>query len=495
MCICGNIHSGQDCFYLAEGKAPPDFDRDEEIISNFKDACNFPAFRGFIRKAGWTAKWLKDFAEEKWPSNNRLSAGNQGSGITTLATRLNHPLKNENLLDNGADGHVSNNLALAISTLKSPKTPTYVQSGAGIYRIIGYGDMVFHAHLGNGKTYKMTLTNVAFAPEFLTSVVSWKALKRKEVKWNSDTNAMTFNEQLICQLLDRHDYDAFTENPLPDIQNHETTAMVNSTSPQNLIGSERLWHQRLGHPGPGSVQQIRSETVKIDEKSPKTFKCKDCALNKATKLISRRPTERARIPFERVHFDLVTYSSIGFDGTRYMLHFCDDMSRMNFVHLLANKSGPNLLRHFKIFVAYTKRQFKQDVKIFRCDQKSGLSRAFEEYYGTRQEPTVEVDSITVIDFAMTTPVPDITFDIEDFPIRNNEPNSQTNDDDKSSLTLTSQSEKFIKTESSISVNLESEVLPEKEGCADNEAHSRKLDRCAIDENNILISKRIQKKSG
>ncbi|KAI0996921.1 hypothetical protein K3495_g11262 [Podosphaera aphanis] len=172
--------------------------QDEEIISKFKDACNCPAFRSFIRKAGWTAKWLKDFIEEKWPSNNRPSAGNQGSsnqqansgifvtssGITTLTTRLNHPLKNEILLDNGADGHVCNNLALAVSALKSPKTPTYVQAGAGICPIIGYGDMVFQAHLGNGKTYKKTLTNVAFAPEFLMSVVSWKAMKRKGVKLN-----------------------------------------------------------------------------------------------------------------------------------------------------------------------------------------------------------------------------------------------------------------------------------------------------------------------
>ncbi|KAI0992380.1 hypothetical protein K3495_g15806 [Podosphaera aphanis] len=45
-CICGNIHSGQDCSYLAEGKAPYDFDRGEEIISKFKDACDRPAFRG-----------------------------------------------------------------------------------------------------------------------------------------------------------------------------------------------------------------------------------------------------------------------------------------------------------------------------------------------------------------------------------------------------------------------------------------------------------------
>ncbi|KHJ31949.1 hypothetical protein EV44_g3809 [Erysiphe necator] len=62
-----------------------------------------------------------------------------------------------------------------------------------------------------------------------------------------------------------------------------------------------------------------------------------------------------------------------------MLHFTDDMTRMNFVYLLSNKTGPNLLRHFKNFVAYAKRQFNKDVKIFRCDQESGLSRSFEDW--------------------------------------------------------------------------------------------------------------------
>ncbi|KAI0992063.1 hypothetical protein K3495_g16123, partial [Podosphaera aphanis] len=119
--------------------------------------------------------------------------------------------------------------------------------------------------------------------------------------------------------------------------------------------------------------------VNIDKKGPKTFECEDCALNKATQIISRRSTERARNPFERIHFDLVSYSPIGFDGSRYMLHFTDDMTRMNYVYLLTNRSGPTLLRYFKNFVAYAKRQFDCDVKIFRCDQESGLGRAFEEW--------------------------------------------------------------------------------------------------------------------
>ncbi|KAI0991696.1 hypothetical protein K3495_g16491, partial [Podosphaera aphanis] len=52
---------------------------------------------------------------------------------------------------------------------------------------------------------------------------------------------------------------------------------------------------------------------------------------------------------------------------------------MNFVYLLTNRSGPTLLRYFKNFVAYAKCQFERDVKFFRCDQESGLGRAFEEW--------------------------------------------------------------------------------------------------------------------
>lgn len=119
--------------------------------------------------------------------------------------------------------------------------------------------------------------------------------------------------------------------------------------------------------------------MKIAEHGPKISECKDCALNKASKIISHRPTERKTIPFAKIHFDLISYSPIGFDGSKYMLHFTDDMTRMNFVYLLSNKTGPNLLRHFKNFVAFAKRQFNKDVKIFPCDQESGLGRSFEDW--------------------------------------------------------------------------------------------------------------------
>ena len=76
--------------------------------------------------------------------------------------------------------------------------------------------MTFKAHKGNGEIFEMTITNVAFAPEYLTSVISWKLLKRKGIKWNTETNQMTFKGKVICKLLDRYDHDVFTSEPIPE---------------------------------------------------------------------------------------------------------------------------------------------------------------------------------------------------------------------------------------------------------------------------------------
>ncbi|KAI0992828.1 hypothetical protein K3495_g15356, partial [Podosphaera aphanis] len=382
-----------------EGKAAPGFVKDEKIVKKFKDSCHRPQFRTFVRKANWTSQWLKDYIEEKWPLGKKNQEHEKDQGIfttsvgpSTLTSHLTHPLRNEILLDSGANGHVCNNLGLATTQLVPPTTPTVVQSGSGTCPILGYGNMTFLANKGNGETYKMTLTNVAFAPEYLTTVVSWKMLKRKGVKWNSETNIMTYQGNLICQLIDRHDHDVFTENPIPEnvrqqceshnlSQNGSTegkhlSSLMNSTQTRKSSGDAQLWHQRLGHAGPEALKHIKSDSVMMIDEGPKTHECKDCALNKATKVISRRPTERSQNPFDKIHFDLISYSPIGFDGSRYVMHFTEDMTRMNYVYLLANKSGDTLLRHFKNFVAYIKRQFKKDVKIIRSDQESGLGRSF-----------------------------------------------------------------------------------------------------------------------
>lgn len=141
--------SGEQCYYLAEGKAPAGFQRDEKIAKKSKNACYCLPFRTFIRKSSWTAKWLKDFVKEKWSEGGNSNGSDRSNeenvhgifitsiGSIALNTSLNHPLQNEILLDNGANGHVCNNIGLASSEIETLKSPSFVQSGAGTCQIIG----------------------------------------------------------------------------------------------------------------------------------------------------------------------------------------------------------------------------------------------------------------------------------------------------------------------------------------------------------------------
>ena len=71
-CLCGEKHNGEDCLYLAEGKAPPGFQLDSQKIKKFKSACNRPSFRTFVKKSPWTAKWLKEYINEKWGHQKKI---------------------------------------------------------------------------------------------------------------------------------------------------------------------------------------------------------------------------------------------------------------------------------------------------------------------------------------------------------------------------------------------------------------------------------------
>lgn len=66
------------------------------------------------------SQWLKDYIEEKWPLGKKNQEYEKDQGIfttsvgsSTLTSHLTHPLRNEILLDSGANSHVCNNLGSA----------------------------------------------------------------------------------------------------------------------------------------------------------------------------------------------------------------------------------------------------------------------------------------------------------------------------------------------------------------------------------------------
>jgi hypothetical protein len=64
----------------------------------------------------------------------------------------------------------------------------------------------------------------------------------------------------------------------------------------------------------------------------------------------------------------------GFNGDNWILHFLDDMTRMNFVYTSPNKDQVSILGIIHQFVAFVDRQFGYKIKTFRTDGESSLGK-------------------------------------------------------------------------------------------------------------------------
>lgn len=74
-------------------------------------------------------------------------------------------------------------------------------------------------------------------------VISWKALKIKGVKFNNDTNVLTPNSNLLCQLTEKYSHDVFTESPVikdSHIGSYPNTETVILSQPRYTNSSKTL---------------------------------------------------------------------------------------------------------------------------------------------------------------------------------------------------------------------------------------------------------------
>jgi len=133
----------------------------------------------------------------------------------------------------------------------------------------------------------------------------------------------------------------------------------------------------MGHLNLDAINKLPGATrgIKISEKSSRLegALCSECEGATASQQISRVPSQRATKPFERVHLDLIQLE-LAYNGDKWVLHFIDDFSSMNFAKTLPSKAG--LLESIKEFTQFVKTQYDCIVHILRLDNESSLRNQF-----------------------------------------------------------------------------------------------------------------------
>lgn len=315
------------------------------------------------------------------------------------ATRI-YPLRDSFILDSGSDTHICNNLDRLIN-YKPSSSPGGIFAGGHILEILGYGQV--HLRIRGGL---FQLNDVAYIPDFHTSVASLDLLLEKGFNWNPATGAIFKGIETICHTRRIHRQRVIEFNQVDSIAPAivtgprapqtalgatAATAFSSSSEPRPPQTAEAaLWHQRLGHLNADALEHLVENTTGARIKGPISTDCEPCARSKAKKQVSRRPSkEKAPRPYWRVYIDLFSLNR-SFNGYEAALLIKDEYSSLIHFYPLADTTQETILNALNAFTTLLETQY--DLKVCRMhrDNDPALKTAYSNWVierGMQDEPT------------------------------------------------------------------------------------------------------------
>lgn len=296
------------------------------------------------------------------------------------------------VIDGASDQHVCNSPYRSNFTKTRDTDHRTIRCGRSVYPIECYGSCTIMAKTPNGRK-PVTLNDVALCLYFRTNLISAAKMNDRGL------HLITFNGGYICSARNPN-------NPIylpqrirnfwcleflppthhefaihPDGEAFLTTDQK-PTKKEDLLkkllsatGSDNLWHERMGHPGPNTLKHLPDAVlgdVKITN-APTTIECNTCATSKATQVISRSHFKEhpATQIFMRINYDIV-HMSRAYNGDRYISHFSCEYSSFQFVFTHPTKSEASRCCLYVINMIRT--HFGTSVRYFHVDGETSLGK-------------------------------------------------------------------------------------------------------------------------
>jgi len=422
-CLCGEPHKYEECVYLNPYIRPDGWTGDTALEQKIQDIlkkdkrkkghidyivrCQKRKFQANANTAEdssvSTSKQLKPSkSKPQKPTDEPIvmmaihptsSAPTTSSSIavppaasppSNFNTDAAYELRDSFILDSGATGHICNNRARFIEYQPATEVQE-VKIGDTYATIAGYGMAVAYMERPDGTIARVRFAETAHVPGFHTSCISVKRLKQRGVYWNTYTNMLEHDRQPIYRVQDLHHQFVleFNEVKVRNLYHPELNCFLthrHSALPRtDSVATADIWHQRFGHCGPRVLEEIGNALTGVKLKGPSTCECEVCAVSKMHKIVSRRPRDRATIPFQKVHWDLIYHEEEGWNKEWYTSHFQDDCTRFHIIYTIRDKTQATLLSTFEQLYAYVERQFGICIQTFMLDHESGLGKEFDNW--------------------------------------------------------------------------------------------------------------------
>jgi len=336
----------------------------------------------------WSCKQVGHKADEckskrqehssSFPQSRREGDGSNSDTFMLVVTSGDPAEKNDSnfYIDSAADLHVANDIRLfdrkSMTKLDQP-LPIYgifKNQPSGYVQCVGCVDL--RVNVG-GVIKSIRLSNVAYLPTARCNLISVCALVSRELSYEEgrrangagDWRCYTQSGALVMtatRVGRRLKLDLADASSAPAASSSAPVCVCAASSPLTMS----LWHQRLAHLNPKSLQRLISSDAKASaatDMNTKVGDCDACVLGKMTrKPFPKHSDTRAVKPLEVVHSDVK--GPIGQKG-RYVVTFVDDHSRYVCAYIIKAKS--DVTDKFKDYFNYWTTRFKLPLGCLHSD--------------------------------------------------------------------------------------------------------------------------------
>ncbi|KAF9733719.1 polyprotein [Paraphaeosphaeria minitans] len=304
------------------------------------------------------------------------------------ASQQGYPLKDAFILDSGSTTHICNNLS-RIDDIRPPAMGDYIWAGNTKVWVQGYGTVRVTTK-GAQKEQLLRLNDVAWCPDFLCSLISFRLLRRQGIWWETRENPTSLRQwdgTIIATLSEQHGQWVI-ESPREATAAFHVRMNRSKRYPQRATAMQ--WHKRLGHPGPSAIEHLVQQSEGVRIKGITTVQCDACGRSKSKRQIRRAPRLNDEGPGERIAIDFHEYEAGSFTGERsQMLITCRNSRYVWDFYFKDNRPARSIIRQLSLFVQFMKKQFNITVEVIETDNEIVTVKQEVERWCTSQSIRLE----------------------------------------------------------------------------------------------------------
>lgn len=285
-------------------------------------------------------------------------------------------MRSSTILDCGATLHIFNDLG-KFRSFRKATTRDFLIAGDSEVRIEGYGRVDLPTTRLDGTKGILRIKEAAYCPTFAVNVVSFQCLYDQGIRWDTlatPTRLVHKSGSIVCTVERRYrqwvlHYQETTETSLKAAAAFMTRRKRRTSRDQrpDAIADGMLWHNRLGHPSPKTLEHLGKRCLGARLRGPKTVECDHCGQGKMRRQISRRKPIRPDKPFEEIWVDWTDLTE-DYQGYARVMFITDAYSGLVFPYFLQSHGlGRENRRILRDFLNWIKVQYSAKPKVIRSD--------------------------------------------------------------------------------------------------------------------------------